>query len=243
MRKEVIGNATLFLGDCLEILPTLGKVDAVVTDPPYGVTSLEWDKRVSGWPDLLDSSCLWCFGSMRFFMAQQFAGWNYAQEIVWEKHNGSIFHADRFRRVHEFAVQFYRGDWSGLYKSPVFTQDATAKTVRRKQRPAHSGHIEASSYVSMDGGPRMQRSVIYARSCHGFAEHPTQKPVEIIQPLVEYSCPVGGTVLDPFMGSGTAGVVCAGMDRSFVGVEIDERYFDVACRRIENATRQLRMIA
>lgn len=243
MRTEVIGNAELWLGDCLEILPTLPAGDVVITDPPYGVTSLEWDQIVTGWPELVRAPCLWVFGSWRYFQAQRFDAWTYAQEIVWEKHNGSIFHADRFRRVHEFAVQFYRGDWAALHKAPVYTPDATPRTVRRKQRPAHSGHINASSYVSVDGGPRLQRSVIYARSCHGSAEHPTQKPVEIVLPLVSYSCPPNGLVIDPFMGSGTTGIACMNLNRKFVGIEIEPKYFDTACRRIEDAQRQQRLFA
>jgi site-specific DNA-methyltransferase (adenine-specific) len=237
-RKEVIGDCTLYLGDCLEILPTLGKFDACVTDPPYGVTALDWDRRARGWERLIDAPHLWCFGSLRFFLSYRFEGWKYAQEVVWEKHNGSNSHADRFRRVHELAVHFYRGDWSGLHKETVYTHDATARAVRRKARPPHFGNIGASSYASADGGPRMMRSVIYAPSCHGEAEHPTQKPVAVVSPLVQYSAPPGSTVLDPFMGSGTTGVACARLGRRFAGVEINAAYFETACRRIEAVYRQ-----
>lgn len=242
-RIERIGDATLYLGDCMEILPMLDKVDAVVTDPPYGVTSLEWDSRVSEWDSLVPSEVLWCFGSLAFFMVQKFIGWKYAQEIVWEKHNGSNFHADRFRRVHELSVMFYRGNWADKYRSVPKTMDATPRTVRRKARPAHTGNIGVSSYVSEDGGPRQMRSVIYARSCHGYAEHPTQKPVEIIRPLLEYSVPPMGIALDPFMGSGTTGVACAELGRKFIGIEINQKYFDIACERIENAAKQYRLFA
>lgn len=233
---EICGRAELFHGDCLAVLPTLGTVDVVITDPPYGVTSLDWDKRVSGWADALRTRCLWVFGSLRFFMAQPFPGWTYAQDIVWEKHNGSNFHADRFRRVHEHAVQFYRGDWASLYKAPVTTPDATARSVRRKKRPTHTGHIDASSYLSHDGGPRLQRTVIPVRSCHGYARHPTQKPVDILKPLIEYSCPPGGVVLDPFMGSGSTGVAALQLGRRFVGIEIDSAYVAVARERFDEET-------
>jgi site-specific DNA-methyltransferase (adenine-specific) len=158
--------------------------------------------------------------------------WKLAQEIVWEKHNGSSFHADRFKRVHELAVQFYRGEWAAIYKSPVTTLDATARTVRRKKRPAHTGHIDASAYTSEDGGPRLMRSVIYAPSCHGFADHPTQKPVEIIHPLLKYSVPPGGSVADPFCGSGSTLVAAKVLGLSAYGIEIEERYCEAAARRL-----------
>jgi site-specific DNA-methyltransferase (adenine-specific) len=222
----------IYHGDCREVLPLLGAVDVVIADPPYGVTSLAWDERVDGWLDLVPSDNLWCFGSMRFFMAQQFAGWTYAQEIVWEKHNGSIFHADRFRRVHEFAVQFYRGQWGAIYHAPVYTLDATKRTAQRKGRPPHAGEIGSANYVSQDGGPRLMRSVLQVRSCHGSAEHPTQKPIGILRPLIEYSCPADGGVLDPFMGSGTTLRAAKDLGRKAIGIEIEERYAEIAARRM-----------
>jgi site-specific DNA-methyltransferase (adenine-specific) len=240
--KREIGTATLYLGDCRDLLPTI-EADCVVTDPPYGVTSLDWDATVSGWTELVRARSLWCFGSMRFFMGQQFLGWTYAQEIVWEKHNGSIFHADRFRRVHELALHFYRGDWASLYKSPVMRWTLRRAPLAGRQRPAHSGHIDGAHYASEDGGPRMERSVIYARSCHGSAVHPTQKPVEILQPLVEYSCPPNGLVLDPFGGSFSTGVACHQAGRRFVGIEIDPERFDIGCRNLEDSLRQVKLFA
>jgi site-specific DNA-methyltransferase (adenine-specific) len=141
---------TVYLGDCRDLAPILPKVDALITDPPYGETSLAWDRQVRGWMDAAEAitSNIWCFGSLQMFMDMARNGecsrWTRAQEIIWEKHNGSSFHADRFKRVHELAVQFYRGDWGTIHKSPVTTPDATARTVRRKTRPTHTGHIEAS---------------------------------------------------------------------------------------------------
>lgn len=184
---------------------------------------------------------MWVFGSLRFFLEgrSEFEEWTLAQDIIWEKHNGSSFHADRFKRVHEHAVQFYRGEWSAVYKAPVTTPDATARAVRRKQRPPHTGHIEAGSYVSHDGGPRLMRSVIAVRSCHGEAEHPTQKPVGIIDPLLRYSCRPGGIVLDPFMGSGSTLVAAKSLGLRAVGIEINERYCEIAAKRLSQGVLDL----
>lgn len=240
-------------GDVLSVLPALPShhFDCIVTDPPYGDTSLEWDKVVDGWAQLAlrtlkPTGSMWVFGSFRYFadafVRGTFEAWKIAQDVVWEKHNGSSFHADRFKRVHELAVQFYprSNQWSQVFKCPQHTQDATRRTVRRKQqRTPHTGEIAGSTYVSEDGGPRLMRSVIYARSCHGHAEHPTQKPEAIVSPLVNYSCPTGGIVLDPFMGSGTTGVVCVKNGRRFIGIEIDESYVEISRRRIGEAANHL----
>jgi site-specific DNA-methyltransferase (adenine-specific) len=226
---------TLYHGNALQLLPSL-RADAIITDPPYGETSLEWDRWPASWPALAAeaASSMWCFGSLRMFMEHAFEllAWKQSQEIVWEKHNGTNPQNDRFRRVHELAVHFYRGDWNAVYKQPVMTHDATARTVRRKKRPPQWGDIGAASYRSEDGGPRLMGSVIYARSCHGSAVHPTQKPEAIVQPLIEYSVPPGGTVLDCFAGSGTTLAVARKTGRRAIGIEAREEYCRVIVDRL-----------
>jgi site-specific DNA-methyltransferase (adenine-specific) len=243
-------GVTLYHGDCREVFPTLGDgwADMVLADPPYGETSLGWDRRVVGWVSvarvtLSRRGSLWCFGSLRHFLAERdaFAGWKLAQEIVWEKHNGSAFHADRFKRVHELVAHFYPADvpWGEIYQSPVFTQDATKRAVRHKERPPHTGEIENSTYVSTDGGPRMMRSVIYVRSCHGRAQHPTEKPMGILSPLVEFSCPPGGTVAVPFAGVGSELDAARMAGRKAIGVELSERYCERAAKRLSQGVLAL----
>ncbi|MDB5069581.1 MAG: adenine methyltransferase, phage-associated [Candidatus Eremiobacteraeota bacterium] len=128
------GTVRLYVGDCREIVPALQlRADLLVCDPPYGSTSLAWDRWPEGWLETaaLASSSLWCFGTLRMFMAHaaeftgaswslpsQDLGWlfdDHVDDMLWEKHNGSSFVADRFRRVHESVAHFYRGDWSALY--------------------------------------------------------------------------------------------------------------------------------
>jgi site-specific DNA-methyltransferase (adenine-specific) len=82
---------TVYNGDCRLIMPNLSPVDLVLTDPLYGETSFQWDRRVSGWIQLLPvkpETSMWCFGSLRSFMESEFPGWHLAQDVIWEKHNG-----------------------------------------------------------------------------------------------------------------------------------------------------------
>jgi site-specific DNA-methyltransferase (adenine-specific) len=239
-----IGPCVLHLGDCREGIGRLESVpDVTIADPPYGDTSLDWDVLSHGWQGLVPGNSLWCFGSMRYFLRAAecgaFSGWGLAQDVVWEKQNGSSFHSDRFKRVHELVVHWYRGEWRSVYHEPQFTNDATKRTVRRKKRPPHTGHIEEGHYVSEDGGPRMMRSVIYQRNCHGYAIHPTEKPVGLLEPLICYSCPPGGLVVDPFFGSGAVAEACILTGRRFVGWEIDTERFEDGCRRVERAWSDL----
>lgn len=233
---------TLYWGDCRDLLHRFS-VDLIVADPPYGETSLEWDVPPTDWLSRVNARSLWCFGSMRMFMASSddfgLHGWRFSQDVVWEKHNGSGFHADRFKRVHEHACHFYRGEWSTVYHETPRTMDATKRTVRRKGRPPHTGNIEASAYASEDGGPRLQRSVIYCRSAHGSAIHPTQKPEGIVRPLIEYACPPGGTVLDPFAGSGTTGAAARSLGRHAILIEKDARYVHAAAERLSQMTLEV----
>lgn len=231
-------------GDCREALRRMeaGLYPVCIADPPYGDTSLEWDSCVDGWLDevarvLMPNASIWIFGSMRFlaplFAQMEALGFKYSQDIVWEKQNGTGFHNDRFRRVHEHAVLFYRGAWSDVFHDTQYTNDATAKTVRRKTRAAHWGDIDKGHYVSEDGGPKLMRSVIYCPNEHGGAVHPTQKPVEICLALVRYSTPPGGTVLDPFMGSASVGMAARIAGTGYVGMEKRGDYFSIAQRRMD----------
>lgn len=236
----------IILGDCREAMVEHGPFDMILADPPYGDTSLNWDKRVEGWHAiarevLAPRGSMWVFGSLRYFMADaakfEDAGWRIAQEVVWEKHNGSSFHADRFKRVHELAVQFYPADqpWGDTFNEVQKTNDATARTVRRKKRPPHTGHIEQGSYISEDGGPRLMRSVIPMRSCHGKAIHPTEKPVGLLEILIRTSCPKGGLVGDFFAGSGAGGEAAATSGRRYVGCEIAPEYHAAAVDRLSSS--------
>jgi DNA modification methylase len=213
-RKEQIGDATLYLGDCREILPTLGKVDAVVTDPPYGIsyssghaTDRLWaagrkitnDKDCSVGDQMiaaLDCPML-VFGSRKAELPPRCR-----QVLIWDK-----------------------GGALGMGALDL---------------PWKPGHEEI--YVLGKGlvGGRNWHSVIshpptQAMACNG-RTHPNEKPTGLVKKLIKW-CP-DGIVLDPFMGSGTTGVACAMLGRKFVGIEIEPAYFDIARKRIEEAYKQ-----
>jgi site-specific DNA-methyltransferase (adenine-specific) len=182
---------------------------------------------------------MWVFGSTRMFFDRvaEFTGWQLSHDVVWEKHNGTGLFNDRFRRVHENALHFYRSDakWGDVYKAPQFTNDARARVVRKKGRPAQwIGATGETVYRSEDGGPRLMRSVQYVRSEHGSAVHPTQKPLALVEPLLLYACPKGGHVLDPFAGSGTIGLAARRHGMSATLIEADPAYWDVIDKRLQD---------
>lgn len=219
-------------------------VDCIITDPPYGETSLKWDKWPDGWPSavrrvLKRTGSMWVFGSTRMFLEHhaEFSGWNLSHDIVWEKHNGTGLFNDRFRRVHEMALHYYRSDakWEDVYKAPQFTNDAKARVVRKKGRPAQwIGATGDTVYRSEDGGPRLMRSVMFCRSEHGRAVHPTQKPIGIVEPLLLYACPNGGTVLDIFAGSGTTGLVARRHGMDSILIEINNEFAAIIQKRLDD---------
>jgi site-specific DNA-methyltransferase (adenine-specific) len=201
--KVEIGNATLYLGDCADILPTLDKVDAVVTDPPYGIgedggrfrdrkggnhrvlPKLGWDnkrpdKRIFNLLETKASKRLYWGGNYFADYLPPSKGWLY-----WNKLMG--------------------GDFS-------------------------DGEL---AYTNMD---KVLRSFTYCNKEHG-KEHPTQKPVKLMEWCIDY-LENPKIILDPFMGSGTTGVAAVKMGRKFIGIEREQKYFDIACERIENAQRQ-----
>ena len=213
MRIETIGTATLYLGDCRDILPTLPKVDAVITYPPYGMSFHsnyrgEQYMRIANDDDV--SMLIWACGIQVSNSRYVFCRWDNLLDgvphpkscITWVKNNWSMGDLE-----HEHARQTEIAlFWPG---------------------PDHSWT-----------GKRPTDVVFATRTGNVF--HPTEKPVSLMEQFVGWT---RGIVVDPFMGSGTTGVACVNLGREFVGIEIEERYFDIACRRIEDAQRQYRMFA
>ena len=211
MRVEKIGLATLYLGDCREILPTLGKVDAVVTDPPYGIgykSSLgnlgaqEFNEMANDRGEL-DLRPILQFA--RHVLA--FGANCYPQQLP---HGGRWLCWDK-RTIDGATDRMMGSPFELAWSNKVSGYDKIIRVL-------HGGAVNADGY-----GPRV---------------HPTQKPIAVMRQAIEWVAPDAVTILDPFMGSGTTGVACVQSGRRFIGIEIEERYFDVARRRIEEAQRQ-----
>jgi site-specific DNA-methyltransferase (adenine-specific) len=213
MRTEVIGDATLYLGDCLEVLPTLGRVDAVVTDPPYGIGY----RHAGGGGKLARSTS---FGGVSIIGdSEPFdpAPWlGFDECILW----GANHFASR------------------LPDSPRWlTWDKRDGVCSNDQ--ADCEH----AWTNLGGPARIKRHLwngMLKQSERGEVRlHPTQKPVDVMRWCIEQT--KGATILDPFMGSGTTGVAALQLGRKFIGIELDPGYFDIACKRIEEAWKQPRL--
>lgn len=212
-RKEVIGGCTLYLGDCMALLPDVGLADAVVTDPPYGIgasggvgkygrqkfqkSDKKWDGTAISAPvvgALRDAAPIQIIWGGNYFDLPPSRGF-----LVWDKGNG--------------------------FKGRDFAECEFA-------------------WTSMDMNARVLSYDPLARGDYKNKVHPTQKPVDVMSWCLGF-LPVngGGTVLDPFMGSGSTGVACIRRGFSFVGIELDPEYFDIACRRIRDAYLQADMFA
>lgn len=246
------GTVTLYLGDCREIVPALGlTADLLVCDPPYGETSLAWDRWPDGWVQTatLAAKSMWCFGSMRMFGEHwaEFtaAKWRMSQDVVWEKNAGTGLFADRFRRVHENALHWYRdAPWSAIYTDPQRSQGRGGWSDRVRNagevvtgnvaRGQHIGHLmKKQPWVETE--TRLLTSILRAKNLRGIAIHPTEKPIPLLRPLIEYACPPGGLIFDPFAGSGSSLDAARQTGRRAIGIEISEQYAEKAARRLSQA--------
>jgi len=233
-------SVTLYLGDCREVVPDLDlRVDCVVTDPPYGETGLDWDSWPTGWPSVIASvsDSMWCFGSARMFDSYRddlLADWKMSQDLIWSKDRGVGSVTDRFYRTHEHVRHYYRGAWGAVYHDSPRQEVYGTKQRKPTQRKATgtAWHGERAAVEWVDDGTRMIKSVIDINGLHGHKGHPTEKPIGILEPLIRYACPPGGTLLEPFAGSGSALVAAKMLGRRAVGVEGCEEYCELIARRL-----------
>ncbi|KAA3504624.1 site-specific DNA-methyltransferase [Rhizobium rhizogenes] len=251
IRQEVIiGDCRLILGDCLEVLPVLGKVDAVVTDPPFGTTQCSWDAVIpfdemwkaidavinAGSPVVL-------FGCEPFSSLLRISALDrFKYDWVWDKPKGTGFLNAKKQplRGHELVSVFCKGP-TPYY--PQKTGGHIRKTSFRGKHLQTDVYGEMAGDYSYDSTERYPRTVItFSSDTQNSSVHPTQKPVALMEYLISTYSQAGQTILDFTMGSGTTGVACVKAGRKFVGVERHEPYFDIACDRIRKAYAQPDML-
>jgi site-specific DNA-methyltransferase (adenine-specific) len=229
MRVERIGNATLYLGDCLEILPALPKVDAIITDPPYSDNTHKMAKTNRGaghGVSLVTFAALTGDGFDTVMTACLRASRGWVVATCDYKHAARYYEAPEFVRL---------GAWVKPNPMPQISADRPGQGFETVLI-LHSG--ETPKRWNRGGG-----SGVWQFPVHTSSEVPTQKPLGLASAFVSDFTQHGETVCDPFMGSGTTGVACLTLGRNFVGIEANVGHFDIACRRIEDAQRQQPLIA
>jgi len=240
----------IFFGDwadCIGGIPP-GAINLVLTDPPYESTPCDWDKRPS-WTPFMDAMGRLCgdSGQMWIFtrppwccdilLAGYRTGWSYVQEVIWEKQNAGGCTVGTFRKVHENIWHFKRPKARTFNLEAVRVPKLTDgnKSVRKRASSA-TQFIGALNSSYVDDGLRIPRSVVYCRNLHRSEEslgHPTQKPLEVVLPLVLYSSNPGDMVFDPYCGTGTSLAAAKTCGRRWSGAEKDPEWHKVATRRLE----------
>jgi len=228
VRIETIGDATLYLGDCLEILPTLPKVAAVVTDPPYGSgLSMDFKNR---------------------FKSKAGAWWSNQDRSMQQHHDDIVGDNAPFNPALILALNvpttMFGANWyaSRLPDSGgwvVWDKRGGQRDVSGAKWPMSEAEL---TWTNVGKGVRVIRHTWFGLirdSEQGEHYHPTQKPVAVMEFCLQRM--PDGLTLDPYMGSGTTGVACANLGRKFIGIEICEQYFDIACERIAAAYAQGRL--
>jgi site-specific DNA-methyltransferase (adenine-specific)/modification methylase len=219
-RVEHIGRATLYLGDCRDILPTLPKVDAVVTDPPYGVSyegsttkhSTKSGEGYASFSDTPEEVAAVCVPAVRLAVALARSaivtpGLACCHLYDVPRAQGCIFYPSGANA----------GPWGFICSQPLY-------------------YYGADPYLAKQMGSRPNGFMTTERAEEN--GHPCPKPLGQTKWMVNRASFEGETVLDPFMGSGTTGVAAVQMGRNFIGIEVEPKYFDIACKRIDDAQRQ-----
>lgn len=228
-RVEVIGDATLYLGDCMEILPTLGKVDAVITDPPYSANTHKMAKTNRGaghGVSLITFAALTGeqFDAVMSICLAASEGWVVATCDY--KHAARYYDEPQFVRL---------GAWVKPNPMPQISADRPGQGFETVLI-LHAG--KAAKKWNRGGG-----AGVWTCPAHTNSDVPTQKPLALLSAFVSDFTASAELIADPFLGSGTTGIAALQQGRRFIGIERDEKHFDIACRRIEQAANQGQLFA
>jgi site-specific DNA-methyltransferase (adenine-specific) len=231
MTKVVIGDAELWLGDCIEVLPTLGKVDAVITDPPYGI-------------DIAKSSTVGATGKNGKGRA---VGVSRATEYEVSDWDVVGLSAPQWSLIKDSAPAYIV--WGGNHLADVLGKSSGILVWDKKCQNGWDDTFSemeiafTNIYTRAKGFRHLWAGALRASEpSANVRQHPTQKPIALMVWCIEQA---GNpqTILDPFMGSGTTGVAAIQLGRKFIGIEREPKYFDIACKRIEQAVAQGQLFA
>lgn len=242
----------LINGDCIEEMKKLESesIDLILTDPPYGTTACKWDSVIpfdKMWEQLerIIKPCgaIVLFGSEPFSSALRMSNLkHYKYDWIWDKiKGGNIFLADyQPMKVHEI-ISVFGKDKINYY--PIKIPRDKIKKSRNYGTGATMGgdrHKEDTIYEYTDKNPV---SILeFSNAVQTGKEHPTQKPVSLMEYLIRTYTQKGDKVLDFTMGSGSTGVACVYWKRDFIGIELDKNYFEIAKKRIEEAEKDARQM-
>ena len=249
---ELSDDATIILGDCLDVLPTLeaNSVDAVITDPPYGTIACKWDSVIPFepmWGQL--KRVIKMNGAIALFGSELFSSYlrmsnikNYKYDWVWLKTTAGnpMIAKKQPLRISENISIFYQSQ-------PTYNRQMTVAKgrIRDQRREPAFGKKSTGTVIGTSGGGyaddynpslRTPKNILCFNSVKG--KHPTQKPVALLEYLIKTYTNEGETVVDFTAGSGTTGVACLRSGRKFIGIEMDVDYFEIARERLEHELRQ-----
>ena len=255
-RNQVEPSVQLYFGDCLDIMPEIPdkSIDMILADPPYGKTSCHWDSIIPlepMWKQL--KRAIKSNGAIVMTASQPFTTTlissnmkMFKYEWIWEKTMPNNFCQAKYQpmKYHENILVFAN-------KKTKYNPIMEERSEAGKYRLRNSGKILESSNNTINSMSFKRKAGIYREydrnniypksvqrvgsvpNCNGTKLHPTQKPIALMEYLIKTYTNEGKTILDFTMGSGTTGVACKNLNRNFIGIEKDEKYFEIAKQRIE----------
>lgn len=253
-----MSKVKLLQGDCLELMKNIPdkSIDMILCDLPYGTTACKWDEIIPFEPlwyqyerIIKDNGAIVLFASQPFTSKLIMSNLNlYKYCWIWEKDNASNFFAAKFQPLNntEDIVVFSKGGCNNGTKNPVryypqgvikIDKDVVnGKSVGGKVGQAHKTSMKEGRQYKQTTTNYPFKTLKFKRDKTSL--HPTQKPVELLEYLIKTYTEEGDLVLDNTMGSGSTGEACFNTNRNFIGMELDENYFNIAKERIENAVKE-----
>lgn len=244
-RRNWKAMVDLRLGDCLELMKDIpdGSVDLVLTDPPYGTTACKWDSVIPFEPMLEElnriikpNGAICLFGSEPFSSALRMSNIKYFKyDWIWEKEQGANFMLCKYQpyKVHEIVSVFSKSTHN------YFPQMTDGKPYISGKGTSGDITGNVKKIQTKNDGKRYPRSIQKFCTDKSKSKHPTQKPVALLEYLIRTYTNEGETVLDFTAGSGSTGVACVNTNRNFIGIELDDGYFNIAKKRIEEAQSKI----